>query len=114
MAASWDWILDGDNAIVVAYAVVVCSFVNYYLLCYANRYLDATVVTLYAPVQPVITIILQYFWHHTGVTVLDMVSIVLTGAALVLVSCDSTDSVDNSSVEGEDSDTCRHVDEETH
>jgi drug/metabolite transporter (DMT)-like permease len=42
---SWVW-ESQTNVLIVIYAVVVCSFINYATMCYANRHLDATVITM--------------------------------------------------------------------
>ena len=51
---SWAW-ASQTNTLIVLYAVCVCSFINYATMCFANRHLDATVITMYAPVQTVVT-----------------------------------------------------------
>eukprot|EP00747_Dinoflagellata_sp_TGD_P181493 gnl/TRDRNA2_/TRDRNA2_35355_c0_seq1.p1 gnl/TRDRNA2_/TRDRNA2_35355_c0~~gnl/TRDRNA2_/TRDRNA2_35355_c0_seq1.p1 ORF type:complete len:374 (-),score=30.08 gnl/TRDRNA2_/TRDRNA2_35355_c0_seq1:65-1186(-) len=86
-AEYWAWITaSGYNAFAIAYAVIICSFCNYYLMCFANRHLDATVITMYAPVQPVVTVLIQ--WLHKGnvPSIMDALTLLLTGLGLYLVT----------------------------
>ena len=51
--ADWNWAWGStDNLLVVCYAIIVCSFVNYATMCFANRHLDGTVITMYAVSHP--------------------------------------------------------------
>lgn len=56
---NWAW-KDQTNLLIVLYAVCVCSFINYATICFANGHLDATVITMYAPVQTVVTVAIQF------------------------------------------------------
>ena len=49
------------DAAALAYAVLVCSVMCYYLMTWANSKIDSTSVALYNMVQPIATVVLAYF-----------------------------------------------------
>lgn len=84
---SWAW-ASQTNVLVVCYAISVCSFINYATMCFANRHLDATLITMYAPVQTVVTVFIQWVRHGGSPAELlrDCGGMALTAVGLWIVS----------------------------
>lgn len=84
---NWAWGTQ-TNVVVVLYAICVCSFVNYATMCFSNRHLDATLIQMYAPVQTVVTVAIQWIRHGGSPRELlrDCGGMVLTAVGLWVVS----------------------------
>jgi drug/metabolite transporter (DMT)-like permease len=84
---NWAWGTQ-TNVVVVLYAICVCSFVNYATMCFSNRHLDATLIQMYAPVQTVVTVAIQWIRHGGSPRELlrDCGGMVLTAVGLWIVS----------------------------
>lgn len=72
----------------VLYAAIVCSCMAYGLLTWANQFLDATVVSAYGILQPVVTGVLAYVvlhepltWPQGGACVIILMGLVAVGSS---------------------------------
>jgi drug/metabolite transporter (DMT)-like permease len=54
------WHLSSSDMAVLAYAILICSSMNYAIMTWANKYMEGTVFSLYGGLQPIFTAILAY------------------------------------------------------
>eukprot|EP00039_Didymoeca_costata_P007678 m.102677 g.102677 ORF g.102677 m.102677 type:complete len:117 (+) comp13778_c0_seq3:21-371(+) len=78
-----------SNFVVVfnaAYAIIICSAVNYAFMAAANKFLEASTCGLYGLVQPIATVALSYAIFGDLVKVHDLIGAVCICLGLILVS----------------------------
>lgn len=54
------WSLDGDEAAVLTFVILICGVADYALMTWANQHLEATVLALYGVLQPLVTACLAF------------------------------------------------------
>lgn len=79
--------LDSHDAGLVIYVGVVCSALNYALITWANTVLEASIVSCYAVLQPVLTAVLAYmFLDEPPSGIVEVIGASLCIAGLVVTS----------------------------
>eukprot|EP00039_Didymoeca_costata_P007679 m.102682 g.102682 ORF g.102682 m.102682 type:complete len:343 (+) comp13778_c0_seq6:355-1383(+) len=72
--------------VATAYAIIICSAVNYAFMAAANKFLEASTCGLYGLVQPIATVALSYAIFGDLVKVHDLIGAVCICLGLILVS----------------------------
>lgn len=70
----------------VFYVIVAATFLAYLLNIYALKYVSPAVVSYYIYLQPLVAVIISYFWYHHPLHFIDLVSALLIFSGVYLVS----------------------------